>query len=279
LLRILAGRHLTHSKVRVLGLDAYHDTRLNFYRAYLDCDWGMKTVAFVGTSPLTADIAVADMMVKLQEAHPERREELLIMLGIDLKWRMHQLSDGQRRRVQIFLGLLRPFEVLMLDEVTTSLDVCVRQDLLRWLVRESEERGATILYATHIFDGLDDWGSHLYYLTDSGVCGWQGSMGDLALYNKLKEEKHPSKMLCIAENWLRKELEQKRSKHEYERAAGARAHEIDPTDRSQGGYASGRLETDDERRNRLIRHGRLSDMMGNAGVIDKVHRVVEEETK
>jgi hypothetical protein len=135
LLRILAGRHLTHSKVRVLGLDAYHDTRLNFYRAYLDCDWGMKTVAFVGTSPLTADIAVADMMVKLQESHPERREELLTMLGIDLRWRMHQLSDGQRRRVQIFLGLLRPFEVLMLDEVTTSLDVCVRQDLLRWLVR------------------------------------------------------------------------------------------------------------------------------------------------
>lgn len=257
----------------MLGLDAYHDTRLNFHRAYLDCDWGMKTVAFVGASPLTADIAVADMMVKLQQAHPERREELLSMLGIDVRWRMHQLSDGQRRRVQIFLGLLRPFSVLMLDEVTTSLDVCVRQDLLRWLVRESEERGATILYATHIFDGLDDWATHLFYLTDAGACGWQGKMGELEFYNKLKEEKHPSKMLCIAEHWLRKELEEKRRNQEFERASGARAHEIDITDRSQGGYASGRLETDDERRARLIRHGRLSDMMGNAGGMEKVHRV------
>jgi CCR4-NOT complex subunit CAF16 len=46
---------------------------------------------------------------------------------------MHQVSDGQRRRVQIFIGLLRPFKVLLLDEVTVSLDVVVRQDLLRWV--------------------------------------------------------------------------------------------------------------------------------------------------
>jgi hypothetical protein len=40
--------------------------------------------------------------------------------------------------VQLFLGLVRPFEVLFLDEVTVSLDVVVRQDLLRWLRRETE---------------------------------------------------------------------------------------------------------------------------------------------
>lgn len=59
---------------------------------------------------------------------------------------MHMVSDGQRRRVQIFIGLLRPFKILLLDEVTVSLDVVVRQDLLRWLHKESETRGATILY-------------------------------------------------------------------------------------------------------------------------------------
>jgi len=125
----------------------------------------MRTVAFVGSAcPLMADIAVRDMMKRLQASYPERRDELLRMLCIDLDWRMHQLSDGQRRRVQIFLGLIRPFKVLLLDEITTSLDVVVRQDLLRWLVRESDERSATILYATHIFDGLDDWATHLFYL-------------------------------------------------------------------------------------------------------------------
>lgn len=32
-----------------------------------------------------------------------------------------QVSDGQRRRVQLLLGLVKPFKLLLLDEVTTSL--------------------------------------------------------------------------------------------------------------------------------------------------------------
>jgi CCR4-NOT complex subunit CAF16 len=64
-MRVLSGRHLTksvhangeESSVKVLGMNAFHDTRLNFHRAYLDCDWGMRTVAFVGAAvPLMADI-------------------------------------------------------------------------------------------------------------------------------------------------------------------------------------------------------------------------------
>ncbi len=128
--------------VAVLGRSAFHDTRLNFERSYLDTDWGMRTVAFAGYGcPLQADIAVSSMMVKLQEEFPERRDELIKLLGIDPAWRMHQVSDGQRRRVQIFIGLIRPFKILLLDEVTTSLDVVVRMDLLAYLKKESVVRG------------------------------------------------------------------------------------------------------------------------------------------
>jgi CCR4-NOT complex subunit CAF16 len=53
LMRILAGRHLTPAEtendIKVLGLNAFRDTKLNFHRAYLDCDWGMRTVAFAGS--------------------------------------------------------------------------------------------------------------------------------------------------------------------------------------------------------------------------------------
>lgn len=229
------------SKVNVLGLHAFHDTKLNFHRTSIDCDWGMRTVAFVGCSvPLMADIAVNKMMEKLQSDYPERRDELVDLLGIDLEWRMHQLSDGQRRRVQIMMGLLRPFKVLLLDEVTTSLDVCVRQDLLRWLVRESDERGATIIYATHIFDGLDDWASHLFYLTNKGDCGWQGGMHQLEFYKQLKEQNHPCKMLAVAEHWLRAELDELRKQKKHERAQGVMARE-EVFDSQQGGFSSGRM--------------------------------------
>lgn len=192
ILRILSGRHLTKpdDAVLILGRHSFHDTTLNFERSYLDTEWGLRTVAFAGYGcPLQADIAVRDMMTKLQSEHPERRAELIELLGIDLDWRMHQLSDGQRRRVQIFLGLLRPFKILLLDEVTVSLDVVVRIDLLNWLKAETEKRKCTIMYyhisnflfcviclhsyATHIFDGLEDWPTHLHYLTHQGTTGWQ----------------------------------------------------------------------------------------------------------
>jgi CCR4-NOT complex subunit CAF16 len=42
---------------------------------------------------------------------PARKERLIKVLDIDPAWRMHQVSDGQRRRVQICVGLLRPFKV------------------------------------------------------------------------------------------------------------------------------------------------------------------------
>jgi CCR4-NOT complex subunit CAF16 len=64
-------------------------------------------------------------------------------MDVDINWRMHQVSDGQRRRVQIVLGLLMPWDVLLLDEVTVDLDVVVRSNLLNFLKRETETRGAT----------------------------------------------------------------------------------------------------------------------------------------
>jgi len=245
ILRILGGRHLTKpdSAVKILGRNAFQDTRLNFERSYLDTDWGMRTVAFAGYGcPLQADIPVRTMMVKLQEEFPERRDELIKLLGVDLNWRMHQVSDGQRRRVQIFLGLIRPFRVLLLDEVTVSLDVVVRQDLLRWLKRESETRGAVILYATHIFDGLDDWPTHLHYLTNKGCTGWQGRLEELELYQQMRSRGEPSPLLRIAETWLRSEMQKS---EEPERPLGEGAiNEMDPSQRpfvSGGGFSSGRM--------------------------------------
>jgi CCR4-NOT complex subunit CAF16 len=248
LLRVLSGRHLTKpdESVRVLGRSAFHDTRLNFERSYLDTDWGMRTVAFAGYGcPLQADIPVHGMMTKLQNEYPERRDELLKLLRIDPEWRMHQVSDGQRRRVQIFIGLLRPFRVLFLDEVTVSLDVVVRQDLLRWLKHESETRHATIIYATHIFDGLDDWPTHLHYLNDQGCTGWQGRIEDLDLYRDMRSRGEPSPLLRIAEQWLRAELEIRDRTNRTEQAMGEAANaNLDPTQVSfvaGGGFSNGRM--------------------------------------
>jgi CCR4-NOT complex subunit CAF16 len=43
------------------------------------------------------------------------------------------------------MGLMGEWDVLLLDEVTVDLDVLVRSELLAFLIKESEERGATIV--------------------------------------------------------------------------------------------------------------------------------------
>lgn len=39
----------------------------------------------------------------------------------------------------------------------------------QFLKEESEERGVTIIYATHIFDGLEHWASDIVYIRE-GLC-------------------------------------------------------------------------------------------------------------
>lgn len=52
---------------------------------------------------------------------------------------------GQRRRVQLVMGLLAPWDMLLLDEVTVDLDVLVRSDFLDYLEKETAARNSSIV--------------------------------------------------------------------------------------------------------------------------------------
>ncbi|KAL6493795.1 ABC transporter I member 20 [Orobanche gracilis] len=142
---------------------------------------------------------------------------------------MHKVSDGQRRRVQICMGLLKPFKVLLLDEITVDLDVLARADLLRFLKKECVQRGSTIIYATHIFDGLDNWPTHIVYVAHGKL---QLSMP----MSKIKEISNLSLMRTV-ESWLRKERDEERKLRKVRKDDEARA-----TVRvKNNGWAAGRL--------------------------------------
>lgn len=68
--------------------------------------------------PLAGDFPASQMLDSVPGVSEERRKRLVEVLDVDESWRMHTVSDGQRRRVQIACGLLRPAHVLLLDEVT-----------------------------------------------------------------------------------------------------------------------------------------------------------------
>ena len=178
LLNILGGKHIINiDSVLVLNQPSFHNTHPKI--TLLTGNWS-KTVSFAGTNvAYQCDISVLKMLQSLKNYDINRLKKLLNVLDIDLSWRMHLVSDGQRRRVQILLGLIKPCDVLLLDEITVDLDLVSRNNFLNFLKEESENNNLTILYATHIFDGLDGWTTNIAYINDKHCIGEYETLDNL----------------------------------------------------------------------------------------------------
>ncbi|HEY9025705.1 MAG TPA: ATP-binding cassette domain-containing protein [Burkholderiaceae bacterium] len=70
----------------------------------------------------------------------------------ELGRRARELSGGTRRRVELLRALLHRPALLLMDEPTVGLDPRSRRDFLAALQAEVRERGATVLWATHLVD-------------------------------------------------------------------------------------------------------------------------------
>lgn len=122
---------------------------------YLGMEWVLNPI-------VRTDISVDELLDSVGGTHfPDRRAELVDVLDIDTNWHMHAVSDGERRRVQLAMGLIRPWTVLLLDEVTVDLDVLARARFLGFLKKETETRGCMVVYATHILESAQNWATHV----------------------------------------------------------------------------------------------------------------------
>lgn len=197
LLKILGGKTIADfDKVKVLGKDPFRDTTTNKDLSIVTNNWGTQTMAYSGYNmPLQSSLQVKEMMQMLKKEFPERNAELIDILGINPEWKLNSVSEGQRKRVQLYLSLIKPFKVCLLDEITVNLDLLVKDRFMNYLKRETINRDCCVIYVTHIFDGLDDWATKLLYMKcDRSIELYDMSEID-SLYPYLldkfkKEEKH-----------------------------------------------------------------------------------------
>ena len=84
-------------------------------------------------------------------AAPARYETLCALLHIEGLHgrRPQQLSGGQQQRVALARALVRPAELLLLDEPFSALDEALRTELRAELLRLRRELGLSILFVTH----------------------------------------------------------------------------------------------------------------------------------
>lgn len=222
-LHVIAGKTMvSEDEVRVLGRPPFHDIALTCdgELSYLGAQWRRNIGSAGADVPLQGDISARKMIFGVPNVDPERRDRLIKLLDIDLEWSMKALSDGQRRRVQICLGLLKPYKVLLCDEITVDLDILGRLDLLKFFKEECETRGATIVYATHIFDGMADWMTHLAF-TSNGQLKYGGAKEDIP---EIQGTKH---LLSTIEKWLRIDRDERKAKEAEEKANPSSRQKVD----------------------------------------------------
>jgi ABC-2 type transport system ATP-binding protein len=131
--------------VRVLGADPAAATRA--WKARL----GIVLQSGAGDSQLTCR-----ELLRAQASYypaPRDPDEVLALVGLTEKAdaRGRTLSGGQRRRLDVALGIVGGPELLFLDEPTTGFDPEARRQF--WaLIRSLRDLGTTMLLTTHYLD-------------------------------------------------------------------------------------------------------------------------------
>lgn len=147
-------------------------TTVEILEGYRKPDAG--TVSVLGMDPQTGGRAFRERIgIVLQEAgfeeqfsprelirlhagyypHPRAVDDVISLVGLEEKAdaRVRTLSGGQRRRLDLALGIVGDPEMLFLDEPTTGFDPSARRKA--WdLVDRLRDLGATILLTTHYLD-------------------------------------------------------------------------------------------------------------------------------
>lgn len=90
-------------------------------------------------------------------AATRRAQELFEQLELPGLWDRtpKQMSGGQKRRLDIVMGLIHDPTLVFLDEPTTGLDPQARANLWEHIAGLRAERGATVFLTTHYLDEAD----------------------------------------------------------------------------------------------------------------------------
>jgi ABC-2 type transport system ATP-binding protein len=160
---ILEGhRRRDGGEVRVLGADPGTAGR----------DWRARIGIVLQDADDAADLTVAEMVRHVAGFYPDPRpaDDVIDLVGLAEKRgsRIRTLSGGQRRRVDVALGIVGRPELLFLDEPTTGFDPEARRRFWQ-LIRTLAGEGTTILLTTHYLDEAEALADRLAVIVDGRI--------------------------------------------------------------------------------------------------------------
>jgi len=145
-IEILEGyRDRTSGEAIVLGIDPGKG----------GIDWKARLGIVLQSTGESGNVTVREQLTHFAGYYPNARniDEVIAAVGLEAKEKtlIRKLSGGQRRRVDVALGIIGRPALLFLDEPTTGFDPEARRQF--WdLIRSLKSEGTTILLTTHYLD-------------------------------------------------------------------------------------------------------------------------------
>ncbi|MEJ1110805.1 MULTISPECIES: ABC transporter ATP-binding protein [unclassified Kribbella] len=157
---ILEGyRRADEGEVSVLGVEPARGDR----------SWRARLGIVAQTSRDEAELSVAEIVHHFAGYYPAPRDPDEVIAAVGLtekrKTRTRKLSGGQRRRLDVALGVVGNPELLFLDEPTTGFDPEARRQF--WtLIENLRTAGTTILLTTHYLDEAEHLADRVGVIAD-----------------------------------------------------------------------------------------------------------------
>ena len=135
--------------VEVLGIDPAHGGR----------DWRQRIgIVLQGTGEFD-ELTVGEVVRHFARFYAKAADptEVIGRVGLTEKAnaRTHTLSGGQKRRLDVALGIVNQPELLFLDEPTTGFDPAARREFWE-VIRQLASTGTTIVLTTHYLEEAEE---------------------------------------------------------------------------------------------------------------------------
>jgi ABC-2 type transport system ATP-binding protein len=148
----------------VLGLDPAHPTRA----------WRERVGLVLQESELDPVFTVRETVGMFAQyyARPRDVDDTITLVGLsdNRTKRIGALSGGQKRRVDVALGLIGDPDLVFLDEPTTGFDPAARRDAWN-MIRGLRHLGKTVVLTTHYMEEAQHLADRLAILRDGLVVG------------------------------------------------------------------------------------------------------------
>ena len=177
-IRMLLGLvHPTSGDFRLLGTDARAGLDHVLPRvgalvegpAFYPFLSGRQNLARCDAADRTADLATASTRID------HSLDQVGLLAAADKRYRAYSL--GMKQRLAIAAGLLRPRDLMILDEPTNGLDPQGTREI-RSLIKQIAADGTTVFVSSHLLAEVEQICSHVGVMS-TGKLVFQGTMGEL----------------------------------------------------------------------------------------------------